>query len=56
MSRSDTPCSPRGQTVRMRFVVMSLATSIGRALDRSGTALMLMLGLALAAGTALVGA
>jgi hypothetical protein len=40
----------------MRIIVMSLATSIGRLLDRSGTAFMLVLGLALAAGTALVGA
>jgi hypothetical protein len=35
---------------------MSLATSIGRLFDRSATAFMLALGLALAAGTALVGA
>jgi hypothetical protein len=42
--------------VKKKVLVMSLATTVGRFADRSATAFMLILGLALAAGTALVGA
>ena len=52
------PCSPRGLNVNPRTLVMSLAklTAFERLFDRSAVAVTLLLGLAITAGTALIGA
>ena len=50
------PRSPGARTRSLRNLVMSLAQAFERALDRSVVSVTILLGFALAAGTALVGA